>query len=142
MDIKDSVIEIWSRIQEETKRRVEAEPILASFFHSTVLEHSSFSAAIADLIANDLGSTSVQPMMLRSVIKMPLILAIKSFRGLLLICWLQKKGILLVNTYLNHYSSLRALNLCNLIELQAGFGIMIGIPWHTIFKAELQKSTA
>ena len=55
MDIKDSVIEIWSRIQEETKRRVEAEPILASFFHSTVLEHSSFSAAIADLIANDLG---------------------------------------------------------------------------------------
>ena len=69
METKDSVTEIWSRIQEETKRRVEAEPILASFFHSTVLEHSTFSAAIADLIANDLGSTSVQPMMLRSVIK-------------------------------------------------------------------------
>ena len=58
MDIKDSVTEIWSRIQEETKRRVEAEPILASFFHSTVLEHSSFSAAIADLIANEEASLS------------------------------------------------------------------------------------
>ena len=69
MDNKDSIKDIWSIIQDETKRRVEAEPVLASFFHTTVLEHNSFSSAVADLIANDLGSSSVQPMMLRSVIK-------------------------------------------------------------------------
>ncbi len=49
--------EIWETIQEETLRRVQAEPVLASFFHTTVLEHHSlFSSAVADLIANDLGS--------------------------------------------------------------------------------------
>ena len=69
MEKKDQVEEIWETIQEETLRRVKAEPVLASFFHTTVLEHHSFSSAVADLIANDLGSSSVQPMMLRSVIK-------------------------------------------------------------------------
>ena len=69
MEDKVSIQNIWKTIQEETERRVKAEPVLASFFHTTVLEHSSFSSAVADLIANDLGSTSVQPMMLISVIK-------------------------------------------------------------------------
>ena len=50
-----SVEEIWVTIQEETEKRVQAEPVLASFFHSTILEHDSFSSAVADLIANDLG---------------------------------------------------------------------------------------
>ena len=69
MDDKELIESTWNVIQEETERRVKAEPVLASFFHTTILEHSSFSSALADLIANDLGSTSVQPMMLISVIK-------------------------------------------------------------------------
>ena len=64
-----SIKEIWETIQSETERRVQAEPVLASFFHSTILEHDSFSSAVADLIASDLGRASVQPMLLRSVIK-------------------------------------------------------------------------
>ncbi len=64
-----SIKEIWETIQNETKKRVQAEPVLASFFHSTILEHDSFSSAVADLIASDLGRASVQPMLLRSVIK-------------------------------------------------------------------------
>ena len=64
-----SIKEIWETIQIETKKRVQAEPVLASFFHSTILEHDSFSSAVADLIASDLGRASVQPMLLRSVIK-------------------------------------------------------------------------
>ena len=43
MEKKDSIDNIWYTIQEETERRVNAEPVLASFFHTTVLEHSSFS---------------------------------------------------------------------------------------------------
>ena len=69
MEDKNLINGTWQIIQEETERRVKAEPVLASFFHTTILEHDSFSSAIADLIANDLGSSSVQPMMLRSVIK-------------------------------------------------------------------------
>ena len=64
-----SIKEIWETIQIETEKRVQAEPVLASFFHSTILEHDSFSSAVADLIASDLGRASVQPMLLRSVIK-------------------------------------------------------------------------
>ena len=47
-----SIKEIWETIQKETEKRVQAEPVLASFFHSTVLEHDSISKAVADLIAN------------------------------------------------------------------------------------------
>ena len=63
------VEEVWRIIQEETGKRAEAEPVLASFFHSTILEHSSFASAIANQLASDLASQSVQPMMLRNVIK-------------------------------------------------------------------------
>ena len=63
------VNEIWKEIRDETKKRAEAEPVLASFFHATVLEHDSFSSTLANLLANDLSNASVQPMMLRRVIK-------------------------------------------------------------------------
>ena len=32
----DTVIDIWNAIREETRKRVKAEPVLASFFHSTI----------------------------------------------------------------------------------------------------------
>ena len=38
--------EVWQAIREETKKRAEAEPVLASFFHTTVLEHDSFSLSL------------------------------------------------------------------------------------------------
>ena len=63
------VNEIWKEIRDETKKRAEAEPVLASFFHATVLEHDSFSSTLANQLANDLSNASVQPMMLRRVIK-------------------------------------------------------------------------
>ncbi len=61
--------EVWQSIIEETKKRAEAEPVLASFFHTMILEHDSFSSTLANQLANDLSNVSVQPMMLRSVIK-------------------------------------------------------------------------
>ena len=63
------VNEIWKEIRDETKKRAEAEPVLASFFHATVLEQDSFSSTLANQLANDLSNASVQPMMLRRVIK-------------------------------------------------------------------------
>ena len=63
------VNEIWNEIRDETKKRAEAEPVLASFFHKTVLEHDSFASTLAHQLANDLSNNSVQPMMLRRVIK-------------------------------------------------------------------------
>ena len=45
---------IWKIIREETQKRAEAEPVLASFFHMSVLEHDSFLSAVASQLANDL----------------------------------------------------------------------------------------
>ena len=41
MDDKELIESTWNVIQEETERRVKAEPVLASFFHTTILEHKS-----------------------------------------------------------------------------------------------------
>ncbi|HIO04657.1 MAG TPA: serine O-acetyltransferase, partial [Gammaproteobacteria bacterium] len=61
------VNEVWEEIRKETRKRAEAEPVLASFFHTTVLEHDSFSSTLANHLANDLSNASIQPMMLRRV---------------------------------------------------------------------------
>ena len=66
---QEEVKKVWESIQEETKKRVKAEPVLASFFHSMILEHSSFSSAIANQLANDLSTSSVLPLMIRNIIR-------------------------------------------------------------------------
>ena len=45
------VNEVWEVITEETKKRAQAEPVLASFFHATVLEHDSFSSTLANQLS-------------------------------------------------------------------------------------------
>ena len=60
---------IWKIIREETQKRAEAEPVLASFFHMSVLEHESFLSAVASQLANDLSNSSIQPLMIRNVIR-------------------------------------------------------------------------
>tara|TARA_B110000014_G_C20123472_1_gene596678 strand:- start:295 stop:1074 length:780 start_codon:yes stop_codon:yes gene_type:complete len=64
-----NVTKVWETIQEETLKRVKAEPVLASFFHSMILEHHSFSSAIANQLANDLSTSSVLPLMIRNIIR-------------------------------------------------------------------------
>ena len=64
-----NVEEVWKKIQEETLKRVKAEPVLASFFHSMILEHHSFSSSIANQLANDLSTSSVLPLMIRNIIR-------------------------------------------------------------------------
>ena len=98
------------------KRRVKAEPVLASFFHTTVLEHNSFSSAVADLIANDLGSSSVQPMMLRSVIKDAINSSDEILEGTIDDLLAAKEKTPHVSTYLNLFYFLKGLNLFSLIE--------------------------
>ena len=64
-----NVTKVWESFQVETLKRVKAEPVLASFFHSMILEHDSFSSAIANQLANDLSTSSVLPLMIRNIIR-------------------------------------------------------------------------
>ena len=116
MKDKEPIENIRNTIQNETQKRVKAEPVLASFFHTTILEHSSFSAAIADLIANDLGSSSVQPMMLRSVIKDAINSSEEILVGTMTDLIAAKEKILPANICLSLYCFLKDLSPCNPIE--------------------------
>lgn len=60
---------LWQQIRGEGEALVKSEPLLASFFHSTLLNHATLEDALAFLLANQLGNTDVQPMLLRHVCK-------------------------------------------------------------------------
>ena len=45
---------VWERILEETSRHASEEPILASFLHATILNHSRLELALSFHLANQL----------------------------------------------------------------------------------------
>ena len=58
---------LWQRIRDEARELVKSEPVLASFYHTALLNHASLGSALAFLLANQLGDNDVQPMLLRQV---------------------------------------------------------------------------
>lgn len=60
---------IWQRIRQETERDVSCEPILASFLHATILNHSSLESALSFHLANKLDSPTAPAMLLREVME-------------------------------------------------------------------------
>jgi serine O-acetyltransferase len=58
---------LWQQIRGEAATLVNGEPLLASFFHSTLLNHASLEDALGFLLANQLGDANVQPMLLQQV---------------------------------------------------------------------------
>ena len=59
---------VWQRILEETKGQADAEPILASFLHATILNHSTLEQALSFHLANKLDSATASSLLLREVI--------------------------------------------------------------------------
>jgi len=60
---------LWKRIREEAWASSENEPILASFFHSTILNHRSFKSALSYQLANRLDSHTMPAILVREVIE-------------------------------------------------------------------------
>ncbi|MGB1108761.1 MAG: serine O-acetyltransferase [Gammaproteobacteria bacterium] len=58
---------VWLQIREEAAALARDEPILASFFHSTILNHDTFEAALGFHLANKIGSATVPPIVVREV---------------------------------------------------------------------------
>ena len=59
----------WDKIREEAMLMAAEEPMLASFFHSTILNHESLRSALSFQLANKLGSSVMPAMVLREVIE-------------------------------------------------------------------------
>ncbi|HSG59980.1 MAG TPA: serine O-acetyltransferase [Pseudomonadales bacterium] len=60
---------VWQLIREETEREVSREPILASFLHATILNHTRLESALSFHLANKLDSPTAPAMLLREVIE-------------------------------------------------------------------------
>jgi serine O-acetyltransferase len=59
---------LWQTIREETEIEALNEPLLASFFHATILNHNSLQAALSFQLANKLDSQETPAILLREVI--------------------------------------------------------------------------
>lgn len=59
---------VWDRIRTETEQKVTEEPILASFLHATILNHSKLERALSFHLASQLDSATVSALLLREVI--------------------------------------------------------------------------
>ncbi|MFT5887986.1 MAG: serine O-acetyltransferase [Zhongshania sp.] len=62
-----SVAQLWVAMTEEARAYGRNEPVLASFYHASILNHGSFADALSFHIAAKLGCDSVPAMLLRDV---------------------------------------------------------------------------
>jgi serine O-acetyltransferase len=59
---------LWQTMIQEARRAAEEEPVLASFFHMTVIMHSSLEKSLAFLLANKLSNTTLLSVQLTRLI--------------------------------------------------------------------------
>ena len=59
---------VWDRIRQETEQKAATEPLLASFLHATILNHSKLEQALSFHLARQLDSATVSALLLREVI--------------------------------------------------------------------------
>ncbi|MDF0605419.1 serine O-acetyltransferase [Neisseriaceae bacterium TC5R-5] len=58
---------LWAAIQQEAEQAAQAEPLLADFLHSAILQHDSLAQALACHLANKLASTMLSANSLRQL---------------------------------------------------------------------------
>jgi serine O-acetyltransferase len=61
---------IWNSIREEAQQQAAAEPILASFFHASILNHQRLEDALSFHLANKLDSLAAPAMQIREVLQL------------------------------------------------------------------------
>ncbi|MBL4867897.1 MAG: serine O-acetyltransferase [Pseudomonadales bacterium] len=64
-----SNFDLWQQIRSEVSNEAAGEPMLASFFHATILNHDNLAAALSFHLANTLNSATVPAMAIREVIE-------------------------------------------------------------------------
>ena len=62
-------VEVWKLIRDEAKELVDNEPMLASFFHSTILKHKNLGGALSYILANKLATATMPAITLREIIE-------------------------------------------------------------------------
>ena len=60
---------VWDKIVREAREQAEQEPMLASFYHATIIKHDSLGAALSYILANKLKTPSMPAMAVREVVE-------------------------------------------------------------------------
>ncbi|MDD1782075.1 serine O-acetyltransferase [Enterovibrio sp. ZSDZ35] len=60
---------VWKAIKREAKEHSEREPMLASFFHATIIKHDTLAGALSYILANKLATPSMPAMAVREVVE-------------------------------------------------------------------------
>ena len=60
---------VWERIVREAREQAEQEPMLASFYHATIIKHDSLAASLSYILANKLKTPSMPAMAVREVVE-------------------------------------------------------------------------
>ncbi|TKY47007.1 Serine acetyltransferase 3 [Spatholobus suberectus] len=58
-DVIDEAVDLWLKIQEEARLDVDQEPILCSYYFSSILSHKSLESALANHLSTNLSSLSL-----------------------------------------------------------------------------------
>ena len=142
----DLVAHTWQKIQQEAGRMAAEEPMLASFFHSTILNHETLRSALSFQLANKLDSATMPAIVLREVIEQ----ALRSDPGLLAvvaadICAVQERdpAVEFFSTpllYLNGFHALQGYRVANwlwkqgrrplALYLQNQISVVFGVDVH------------
>ena len=61
--------QVWKTIIQEARQQSEQEPMLASFYHATIIKHDSLCAALSYILANKLDTASMPAMAVREVVE-------------------------------------------------------------------------
>lgn len=68
-DLEATPKQLWLSIQEEARAEMIAEPILASFYHSSIINHSSIKSALSFLLAMKLSDDVMSTVLLREILE-------------------------------------------------------------------------
>ena len=63
------LLDLWLSIRNEAKELVESEPMLASFFHATILKHYDLGLALSYILANKLSNPIMPAIALKEIIE-------------------------------------------------------------------------
>lgn len=60
---------VWSNIKAEARTLAECEPVLASFYHATLLKHENLASALSYMLANKLASPVMPAIAIREIVE-------------------------------------------------------------------------
>ncbi|MBW7981084.1 serine O-acetyltransferase [Enterobacillus tribolii] len=66
---KEELEHVWQSIKAEARKLVECEPMLASFFHATLLKHENLGNALSYMLANKLASAIMPAITIREMVE-------------------------------------------------------------------------